>query len=87
MSVNDVLLRMNHVINATEQGRKVMSTFASTGKLVAETGSRFKTGFTSWMKGSGASQSSLSAAANNTDTADGKMDESNQREDTAEGTI
>lgn len=63
-NVSDVLLRMNHTMHGSEQGRKVISTFTNTGKLVAETGHRFK----SWMRGITSSTSNVGSGVSSSPT-------------------
>jgi hypothetical protein len=50
LSVNDVFLRMGHTLNSSEQGRRMISTLSNTGRYVSETGSRFKSSISSWVR-------------------------------------
>uniref|UniRef100_A0AC34RJ36 UDENN domain-containing protein n=2 Tax=Panagrolaimus sp. JU765 TaxID=591449 RepID=A0AC34RJ36_9BILA len=50
LNVNDVLLRMGNSLNSSEQGKKMISTISNTGRYVAETGSRFKSSISSWVR-------------------------------------
>ncbi|KAE9554828.1 hypothetical protein FO519_001943 [Halicephalobus sp. NKZ332] len=50
LSVNDVFLKMGHTLNSSEQGRKMISTLSNTGRYMSETGSRFKSSISSWVR-------------------------------------
>ncbi|KAI1732846.1 transport protein avl9 domain-containing protein [Ditylenchus destructor] len=73
LSMNDVLLQVNHTITGTQQGRKVISTFSNTSKYVTDTGSRFKASLFSWVKGGNANSN-----ANNIDEAKAVEEDSPQ---------
>lgn len=50
-SVNDILARMSRSLNTSEQGRKMLSTFATTGRYVSVTGNKFRATFAGWTRG------------------------------------
>jgi hypothetical protein len=41
---------MGHTLNSSEQGRRMISTLSNTGRYVSETGSRFKSSISSWVR-------------------------------------